>query len=169
MRSKNADKIVKDKDKSEKKAAKMEKDKKDKEAHSKSRSLMANFFNKTKTASMHPESTSRLSPLLVEASCAAAGSSKETAIVTSDYDKTFKPFVCKKDVTLASSNWFLHARAANTDIILIDVDVEPAADDTVIPVESDAAIQESDDHGNIQRVVLGEAIDQIYQNVWCRQ
>ncbi|KAH7912148.1 hypothetical protein BJ138DRAFT_1172111 [Hygrophoropsis aurantiaca] len=90
------EKLAKAKEKEEKKAAKVEKEKKQKEAQSKSRSLMANFFGKAKA----PE---RESP--VTDTNAVAGPSS----VESDFAKTFKPFVLKKDAELAPINWFLEA------------------------------------------------------------
>ncbi|KAH7924570.1 hypothetical protein BV22DRAFT_498652 [Leucogyrophana mollusca] len=88
------EKTAKAKEKEEKKAAKIEKEKKQKEAQSKSRSLMANFFGKAKA----PE---RESP--VKDTNAVAGPS----FVESDFKRTFKPFVLKKDAEIAPVNWFL--------------------------------------------------------------
>src|ERR1700730_3674920 len=58
----------------EKKAAKAEKEKRTKEAHDKSRSLMANFFAKPKTS---------------------AAPALQPAHGPSDFEKTFRPFLLK--------------------------------------------------------------------------
>ncbi|KAG1891349.1 hypothetical protein F4604DRAFT_409243 [Suillus subluteus] len=87
----DAEKVAKAKEKEEKKAAKAEKEKKQKATQDKSRSLMANFFGKAKA----PPRESPSKPV-----CGASNSE-------SDFQKTFKPFVLKKDAEMAPANWFL--------------------------------------------------------------
>jgi len=76
-----------------------------------------------------------------------AGPSNSNAPVISDYERTFKPFVRKKDVTMAPTNWFLGAkktRRDNTDadIIVIDDDIEKDdADDDIILMDVDEVVQ----------------------------
>jgi len=89
----------------EKKAAREEKDKKALEAQSKSRNLMANFFKKPKQPS-GPVPSPSTSP-------------NKALSSISDYDRIFKPFVLKKDASLASVNWF---RRPLPDVIVLDDD-----------------------------------------------
>ncbi|KIY51040.1 hypothetical protein FISHEDRAFT_38332, partial [Fistulina hepatica ATCC 64428] len=65
-----------------KKFVKLEKQKKEQASQDKSRSLMANFFTKRKTSS-------------------PVASSSQT-----DFERTFKPFLRKKDTMVAPQNWF---------------------------------------------------------------
>ena len=85
------------KDKEEKRTAKAEKEKKLKEDQDKSRSIMANFFGKAKPSV-------RDSP--TKDSSASAGS-----LTDNEFQRTFKPFVLKKDAQLAPYNWFLEKRS----------------------------------------------------------
>ncbi|KAL1717346.1 chromatin assembly factor 1 subunit A-domain-containing protein [Schizophyllum commune] len=97
-----------EREKQEKAAAKAERERKQAEAHDKSRSLMANFFSKRPAATKPPTNSQP-----------EAGSSQ------SDFEKTFKPFLVKKDTTLAPVNWFLEpkgARGTEDDVIVIDED-----------------------------------------------
>ena len=107
--------------KEERKAARADKEKKQKDAQEKSRSLMANFFGKTKP---HNQA------LPAKDSNQAAGPSS----IENDFQKTFKPFVLKKDAELALHNWFLETKkrkptilqesgATHDDAIIIDEDV----------------------------------------------
>ncbi|KAF4576838.1 hypothetical protein EYR36_004818 [Pleurotus pulmonarius] len=83
------EKAAKEKLRLEKKLAKEEREKKEKEAQHRSRSIMANFFSKPKNP--------------------AASTSKQiepAAALQTDFDRTFKPFVVKKDAKLAPINWF---------------------------------------------------------------
>ncbi|KAG9318534.1 chromatin assembly factor 1 subunit A-domain-containing protein [Chiua virens] len=95
------EKAAKIKDKEEKRAAKAEKEKRQKEAQDKSRSIMANFFGKVKPSV--PDSPSKDSN-------ASAGPS-----VDSEFQRTFKPFVLKKDAELAPYNWFLDGKRGSCD------------------------------------------------------
>uniref|UniRef100_D8PWL3 Chromatin assembly factor 1 subunit A dimerization domain-containing protein n=1 Tax=Schizophyllum commune (strain H4-8 / FGSC 9210) TaxID=578458 RepID=D8PWL3_SCHCM len=97
-----------EREKQEKAAAKAERERKQAEAHDKSRSLMANFFSKKPAAAKPPLNSQP-----------EAGSSQ------TDFEKTFKPFLVKKDTTLAPVNWFLEpkrARGTEDDVIVIDED-----------------------------------------------
>ncbi|KAF9050649.1 hypothetical protein BDZ89DRAFT_1107913 [Hymenopellis radicata] len=96
----------KDIEKMEKKAAKAEKERKEKEAQSKSRSLMANFFAKG-----HRSTPSESKP--------------GTSSAQTDYERTFKPFVTKKDTIMAPTNVFrekakVSASGTADDVIIVD-------------------------------------------------
>lgn len=119
----------------EKKAAKAEKERKAKDAQDKSRSIMANFFSKPKVTITKTK----------EVSSATAGPSS----VRSDFEKTFKPFVKKRDSVLAPVNWFQTRRARKKpglakepSVIIID-DEETGAQDVQMeapqPTESELA------------------------------
>jgi chromatin assembly factor 1 subunit A len=99
-----------DKERQEKKFTKAEKEKKTKEEVLKSRSILTNFFGKARTI----DCASSLG------STAVAGPSSSQ----SDFGKTFKPFVLKKDTDLAPINWFISAKrrsaVGRTDVIVID-------------------------------------------------
>ncbi|CCM02854.1 uncharacterized protein FIBRA_04966 [Fibroporia radiculosa] len=86
------EKAAKEKERQEKRAARVEKEKKEKEAQDKSRSIMANFFSKSKVPPFDttPSKDSNV-----------AGPS-----VQSDFERTFKPFVVKKNVKMAPINYF---------------------------------------------------------------
>ncbi|KIK97080.1 hypothetical protein PAXRUDRAFT_825292 [Paxillus rubicundulus Ve08.2h10] len=123
------EKAAKVKEKEEKRAAKVEKEKKQKEAQDKSRSIMASFFGK-------PKSSVGDSP--TKESNAAAGPSA----VESEFQRTFKPFVLKKDSELAPYNWFLKSRKRMTGVthaeaIVVDDDASALADPDVetVPCE----------------------------------
>ncbi|KAF8631437.1 hypothetical protein AX17_005114 [Amanita inopinata Kibby_2008] len=93
----DADKSAKEK---ERKAAKAEKEKKEKDAQHKSRSMMANYFSKK---------GSTFKSTAVKQVDAKAGPS----CAQSEFSKTFKPFVVKKDVQLAPINWLVNYRAVS--------------------------------------------------------
>jgi chromatin assembly factor 1 subunit A len=103
---------LKEKERTDKKAAKVEKERKDKESQEKARSMMASFFGKPK-----PSTTSASSSKVP----APSGST-----TLSEFDRVFKPFTLKKDVELAPTNWFQDAkrrnRFADADVIVIDDD-----------------------------------------------
>jgi chromatin assembly factor 1 subunit A len=110
--------ISQEKERLEKKAAKAEKEKKEKDAQDKSRSLMANFFGKSKVPTRAP---------LKEADSADAGPSR----IQSDFERIFKSFVIKKDTQLAPINWFSESKKwmgnplsgrIHDDVIVIDED-----------------------------------------------
>ncbi|KAF9009375.1 chromatin assembly factor 1 subunit A-domain-containing protein [Cyathus striatus] len=109
-RIQDPEKASKEKERLGKKAAKAEKEKKEKDAQDKSRTLMANFFSKAKT---------RGPPKEEEPVCAVSKSQ-------TDFEKVFKPFVLKKDATLAPVNRFLipskRKRVPTTHAIQIDDD-----------------------------------------------
>jgi hypothetical protein len=121
-------KFYQDKEKLEKKTAKAEKEKKEQEAQNKSRSIMANFFGKPKTNS------ARASPTQESEDAVAPGSSS----TQSAFEKTFKPFVVKKDAEVARPNWFLdpktnklHGKRGARDVIVIDDDDASVKKETV--------------------------------------
>ncbi|KAI0797807.1 hypothetical protein C8Q75DRAFT_739751 [Abortiporus biennis] len=102
------EKMTKEKEKQERKNAKLEKEKKEKESQDKSRSLMASFFNR---APKHPKASSSSSSTLLMTPSRSASSSKlsssgKTEGESGDFEKTFRPFLVKKDVELAPIKWF---------------------------------------------------------------
>ncbi|CAL1704192.1 unnamed protein product [Somion occarium] len=118
------EKEAKERERTEKKLAKAEKEKKEKEAQEKARSLFANFFGKAKAKAEIAAKTSASN-----ANVPIAGPSR----VESEYEKTFKPFVLKKDAELAPINSFrssrrsktqTHAQVNGKDVIVIDDDEE---------------------------------------------
>ncbi|RXW17972.1 hypothetical protein EST38_g7884 [Candolleomyces aberdarensis] len=127
------EKAAKEKERLEKKAARAEKERKAKDAQDKSRSIMASFFAKPKVTITKTK----------EASSSGAGPSS----VRSDFEKTFKPFIKKKDSVIAPVNWFKTRRArkqseltGDSDVIIID-DGETGAQDVQMsspqPTESE--------------------------------
>ncbi|KAJ7752021.1 chromatin assembly factor 1 subunit A-domain-containing protein [Mycena metata] len=118
----DSDKTAKEKEKQEKKAAKTEREQKEKDAQKKSQSLMQNFLKSKATT-----------PRAVLANPASAEASVSNV---SQFDKTFKPFVVKKDTTVAPINWFTTSQNTSRpplltydgDIIIVDDadDVKPA-------------------------------------------
>lgn len=127
----DAEKAAKEKERLERKAAKVEKEKKEKDAQSKSRSIMANFFAKPKASKA---STSSRAPSN-EVEIAIAGPSQ----VQSEFSKSFKPFVLKKDATLAPINRFLkkgkqrrrHVSSAHANEV-INIDCDDGDEDIII-------------------------------------
>ena len=103
--------------------AKAEKEQKEKNAQDKSRSIMTNFFSKKAPATK---------PTILNAMNAKPGPSEDR----SDFSKTFKPFVIKKDVQVARLNHFSRVgpnskgksavRDVDQKVITIDDDVEDA-------------------------------------------
>ncbi|EIW84959.1 hypothetical protein CONPUDRAFT_149822 [Coniophora puteana RWD-64-598 SS2] len=88
-------KVAKAKEREEQRALKVEKEKKLQAAQEKSRSLMANFFGKTRvSAKQDSPKTSRVSAPSAEA----------------EYYKTFKPFILKKGAELAPVNYFMEQK-----------------------------------------------------------
>ncbi|KAJ8699806.1 hypothetical protein PTI98_002891 [Pleurotus ostreatus] len=83
------EKAAKEKMRMEKKLAKEEREKKEKEAQHRSRSIMANFFSKPRNAAA--STSKRIEP---------------APAPQTDFERTFKPFVVKKDATMARINWF---------------------------------------------------------------
>jgi len=114
------------KEKEEKRAAREEREKKQKETQDKSRSLMANFFGKAKAPPR--QSPSKAGNLI----CGTSNSESE-------FQKTFKPFVVKKDAEMAPINWFLKSRKgpsgkqrsglSHAQAIIIDIDRPSSAAD----------------------------------------
>ncbi|KAF7966207.1 hypothetical protein HWV62_39698, partial [Athelia sp. TMB] len=114
---------IQEKERLEKKAAKAEKEKKAKEAQIKSRSLMATFFSKPKVNNRESPTTD--SDVAI-ASKVAGPSSSQTA-----FEKTFKPFVVKKDADVAPTNWFLRKNKAREVILIDDEDFALHEEETV--------------------------------------
>ena len=114
----------------ERKAAKADRERKEKDAQNKSRSLMASFFAKPKaSASTSIHGSPSKEPV--------AGSSTSS---TSDFDKAFRPFVLKKDAELAPINWFQESRRQkreDADVIVIDDDGEDTRDTVMHDAEAD--------------------------------
>ncbi|KAH8117500.1 hypothetical protein DFH11DRAFT_1575389 [Phellopilus nigrolimitatus] len=105
------ERLAKEKEKAEKKAAREEKERREKEAQSKSRSIMSSFFTK-------PKGTKNK---LLKTGQPTSGSPQKNdpSSSKSDFEKTFKPFVVKKDATIAPINWFEHQKMGK-DVIEID-------------------------------------------------
>lgn len=107
--------IYQEKEKAEQKAAKADQERKAREAEERSRSVMANFFSKPKIPKPKPSN-------------AVASSSGP-----SNFEKTFKPFVLKKDAVSAPINWFTFERQKSKgkgpanrfagDVIIVDDDI----------------------------------------------
>ncbi|KAF9264861.1 hypothetical protein L218DRAFT_209809 [Marasmius fiardii PR-910] len=100
-----------------KKAENAERVAREKKQNDAQKSLMANFFTKSK-------------PRKNETASMNAGLSKND---TSDFERTFKPFVQKKDAEIAPVNSFLkcktrHAAETSKDIIVLDSDDEKVDD-----------------------------------------
>ncbi|KAL6309063.1 hypothetical protein BKA93DRAFT_821888 [Sparassis latifolia] len=117
------EKAAKEKEKQEKRAAREEKEKKAREAQDKARSMMANFFGKTKAPLVR-----RSSSITTDSGANFAGPSS----LPSEFEKTFKSFVLKRDAKLAPTNWFQHAKEqprkgkqrADVEVIVLDDDCE---------------------------------------------
>ncbi|KAL5529101.1 hypothetical protein ACEPAG_5075 [Sanghuangporus baumii] len=106
------ERLAKEKERAEKKAAKEEKERKLQEAQNKSRSIMSSFFSKPKVTS---------SKVLSPAS-ASSSQKKEASSSQSEFEKAFKPFILKKNATLAPINYFREAKAKE----VINIDQEPS-------------------------------------------
>ncbi|KAF9227860.1 hypothetical protein BS17DRAFT_877944 [Gyrodon lividus] len=125
------DKAAKVKEKEDKRAAKAEKEKRQKEAQDKSRSIMINFFGKGKP-SVHDLPTKELN--------AVSGPS----MVESEFQRTFKPFVAKKDADLAPYNWFLESKKRMTGVTHAEAIV--VDDDTSVQANNDVEMLSSEQH-----------------------
>jgi chromatin assembly factor 1 subunit A len=115
---------LQEKEKQEKKVAKIERQRKADEAQNKSRNLMANFFGKKAKPS---------EPIAASGSSSASPSKNNLEAMggMSEYEKTFKPFVAKKNIEVAPTNWFRSRRRAKNkrkniqpedSVIIIDVE-----------------------------------------------
>lgn len=132
-----------EKERLEKKLARVEREKKEKEAQNKSQSIMAKFFAKPKASA--------------PADVAVAGPSKPQ----SDFERTFKPFVLQKDKVLAPTNWFraahrrrkISSRSDQMDVILIDVDDE-VEDVKTEDVHANEELNNMTSQGMLSRVSL---------------
>ncbi|KAF7338435.1 hypothetical protein MVEN_02069300 [Mycena venus] len=114
----DSDKMAKEKEKQEKKAAKAEREQKEKDAQNKAQSFLQGFLKAGKA--------SRASPAKTFESDATTSSSS-----VSQFQKTFRPFVVKKDTTLAPVNWFTYHKTKpppltyDGDVIIVDEDDGP--------------------------------------------
>lgn len=122
---KAVEKAAKEKERTDKKVAKAEKERKDKESQEKARSIMASFFGKPK-----PSTTSTSSPKVHAPSATTT---------LSEFDRVFKPFTLKKGVELAPTNWFQDAKRrkqfADADVIVIDDDGTASGDRDIEMIE----------------------------------
>jgi hypothetical protein len=116
---------LKEKERTDKKAAKVEKERKDKEAQEKARSMMASFFGKPKSSTTSASSSKVPAP--------------PASTTLSEFDRVFKPFTLKKGVELAPTNWFQDAkrrnRFADADVIVIDDDGTAGGDRDIEMIE----------------------------------
>ena len=116
---------LKEKERTDKKAAKAEKERKDKESQEKARSIMASFFGKPKTSTTSASSSEVPPP--------------SASATQSEFDRVFKPFTLKKDAELAPTNWFQDAKRrkqfADADVIVIDDDGTPSGDCDIEMIE----------------------------------
>lgn len=116
---------LKEKERTDKKVAKAEKERKDKESQEKARSMMASFFGKPKLSTTSASSSK------------VPGPSASTTL--SEFDRVFKPFALKKDVELAPTNWFQDAkrrkRFTDADVIVIDDDGTASGDCDIEMIE----------------------------------
>lgn len=115
----------KEKERTDKKAAKVEKERKDKEAQEKARSIMASFFGKPKSSTTSASSSKVPAP--------------SASTTLSEFDRVFKPFTIKKDVELAPTNWLQDAkrrkRLADADVIVVDDDGTASGDCDIEMIE----------------------------------
>jgi chromatin assembly factor 1 subunit A len=103
---------------------------------------MASFFGKPKTSVASGSS----SPATASPAHVAA---KETAAPIPDFEKTFRPFLLKKDASLAPINWFADIRSGKaykgkekeSDVIVIDDDEDERASKLKIHFVEDEDIQ----------------------------
>ncbi|KAL5490433.1 hypothetical protein ACEPAI_5266 [Sanghuangporus weigelae] len=125
------ERLAKEKERAEKKAAKEEKERKLQEAQNKSRSIMSSFFSKPKTTS---------SKILSPAS-ASSSQKKEASSSQSEFEKAFKPFILKKNATLAPINYFHEAKVK--EVIVIDQErSDPASRTHEVPSNSQGPFSE---------------------------
>jgi chromatin assembly factor 1 subunit A len=122
---------LQEKEKHERKVAKEEKERKAQQANDKAKSMMVNFFGKTKAPTVTPilqagpstPSSSRKSP-------AAPVAPREL----DEFARSFRPFVVKKETELAPVNHFIsrHAKGKAREVIEIG-----DSQDNVIFVDDD--------------------------------
>ena len=119
---------MKEKERAEKRAAKAEKERKEIEAQNKSRSLLSSFFKKpTKSKPSGSGSTENSNG---ESSRSCSPDKGTTKPALSDFERVFKPFVIKKDATLAPINRF--RPQSPSDLIVLD----DAKEDVAITVDN---------------------------------
>ncbi|KAJ8597869.1 hypothetical protein M405DRAFT_778944 [Rhizopogon salebrosus TDB-379] len=146
------ERAAKTKEKEEKRVARAEREKKQKETQDKSRSLMANFFGKAKA----PQ---RQSPLKVGRP--VSGTSKSE----SEFQKSFRPFVLKKDAEIAPINWFLKSKqklsgkqksgCSHAGAIVVDPDQTSKTEAVDVSIDSTSAfnVAEANAQNRLEDVV----------------
>ncbi|KAI0340582.1 hypothetical protein BDW22DRAFT_1359974 [Trametopsis cervina] len=120
------EKAAKEKERQEKRQAKLDREKKAKEAQDKSRNLMASFFGKPK-APVASGSGSRSGSIHNDATDAEESKPKEVVSGPPEFERTFRPFTLKKDAELAPHNWFSEVKSGkgkgiSTEVIVIEDD-----------------------------------------------
>ncbi|KAJ6547391.1 chromatin assembly factor 1 subunit A-domain-containing protein [Mycena capillaripes] len=122
----DSDKTAKEKEKQEKKAAKTEREQKEQDAQNKSRSILQSFLKAGKTSRAMPPKEPE-----------SDGNTSSSNI--SQFHKTFRPFVVKKDTTLAPVNWFTSQNTKPLPPLTYDGDVIVVddADDSQPSVQTD--------------------------------
>lgn len=138
----------------------MEREKKEQAANTKARSLMANFFGKPKPApatEVPSTSNTSLSPQKAIPSLRDAPPSTQ-----SEFERTFKSFVVKKDAHLAHANWFTWkaSRKGKTKFGRQIIDVDKFA-----PSQEPIAISDDDDTtAEVFDVVMSEPTPQVTES-----
>ncbi|KAI9064229.1 hypothetical protein FKP32DRAFT_1591658 [Trametes sanguinea] len=137
---KAAERAAKEKEILERKAAKAEREKKEQAAQAKSRSLMANFFGKAKSAT-----TSSASPSKSATKDEAARGSPAPATSRSDFERSFKPFALKKGAVLAPVNWFSERKKCERQrkVSRVEGNVIVITDDDENKVDEDVEMDDS--------------------------
>lgn len=129
---------LKEKERTDKKAAKAEKERKDKESQEKARSIMASFFGKHKPSTTSASSSEVPAP--------------STSTKISEFDRVFKPFTLKKGAELAPTNWFQDVKRrkqfADADVIVIDDDGTTSGDRDIEMIEPEPS-PDANPRGNI--------------------
>ena len=123
---------MQEKEREAKRLAKLEREKKEKQAQDKSRNLFASFFSKPKAAPSASVNKKTSAP----APDQQAGPSSPSKVP--DFNKTFHPFSLKKDAEMAPVNWFREQKAAKRrpashhlegDVIVIEDDDDTKDED----------------------------------------
>lgn len=110
-----------EKEKADRKAMKAEKERREKDAQNKSRSLLSAFLAKPKPRGKVVQLAKPLSSS--DSSVKPVASSSQ-----SDFEKSFKPFVVKKDATIAPINGFMQKKKTK-EVIVLDQDCSSAIQD----------------------------------------
>jgi hypothetical protein len=115
---------------------------------------MANFFGKPKVAPSASSSTSHSGPSPTVSgtspSKAATDRAPESTSIQSDFERTFYPFVVKRNVEISPINWFLHEKRQGTvERHRRRMAGTAVADDAGAVDEHEEAIVISDDEENL--------------------